>query len=106
MQEPVYVLHLITCHGRIMPRLAELLLLLFFTENKSWQMIHMKYQDVFFLKNKKIKITVFTICIWIDRTEQRVKTEVRYRIMRHLTSVFTVCHSDTTSGSKLYLFKF
>ena len=26
MQEPVYVLHLITCHGRIMPRLAELLL--------------------------------------------------------------------------------
>ena len=29
MQEPVYVLHLITCtcHGRIMPGLAELLLL-------------------------------------------------------------------------------
>ena len=27
MQEPVYVLHLITCHGRIMPRLAELLCL-------------------------------------------------------------------------------
>ena len=27
MQEPVYVLHLITCHGRIMPHLAELLLL-------------------------------------------------------------------------------
>ena len=27
MQEPVYVLHLITCHGRIMPRLAELLLM-------------------------------------------------------------------------------
>ena len=26
IQEPVYVLHLITCHGRIMPRLAELLL--------------------------------------------------------------------------------
>ena len=26
MQEPVYVLHLITCHGRIMPRLAALLL--------------------------------------------------------------------------------
>ena len=26
MQEPVYVLHLITCHGRIMPRLVELLL--------------------------------------------------------------------------------
>ena len=26
MQEPVFVLHLITCHGRIMPRLAELLL--------------------------------------------------------------------------------
>ena len=26
MQEPVYALHLITCHGRIMPRLAELLL--------------------------------------------------------------------------------
>ena len=26
MQEPVYVLHLVTCHGRIMPRLAELLL--------------------------------------------------------------------------------
>ena len=26
MQEPVYVLHLITSHGRIMPRLAELLL--------------------------------------------------------------------------------
>ena len=26
MQEQVYVLHLITCHGRIMPRLAELLL--------------------------------------------------------------------------------
>ena len=25
MQEPFYVLHLITCHGRIMPRLAELL---------------------------------------------------------------------------------
>ena len=25
IQEPVYVLHLITCHGRIMPRLAELL---------------------------------------------------------------------------------
>ena len=25
MQEPVYVLHLFTCHGRIMPRLAELL---------------------------------------------------------------------------------
>ena len=25
MQEPVYVLHLISCHGRIMPRLAELL---------------------------------------------------------------------------------
>ena len=25
MQEPVYVLHLITCHGRIMPRLVELL---------------------------------------------------------------------------------
>ena len=25
MQEPVYVLHLITCHGRIMPRLEELL---------------------------------------------------------------------------------
>ena len=25
MQEPVYVLHLITCHGRIVPRLAELL---------------------------------------------------------------------------------
>ena len=27
MQEPVYVLHLITCQGRIMPRLAELLFL-------------------------------------------------------------------------------
>ena len=27
IQEPVYVLHLITCHGRIMRRLAELLLL-------------------------------------------------------------------------------
>ena len=27
IQEPVYVLHLITCHGRIMPCLAELLLL-------------------------------------------------------------------------------
>ena len=27
MQEPVYVLHLITCHGHIMPRLAELLFL-------------------------------------------------------------------------------
>ena len=26
MQEPVYVLHLITCHGCIMTRLAELLL--------------------------------------------------------------------------------
>ena len=26
MQEPVYVLHLITCHERIMPPLAELLL--------------------------------------------------------------------------------
>ena len=26
MQEPVYVLHLITCHGHIMPRLAGLLL--------------------------------------------------------------------------------
>ena len=26
MQEPVYVLHLITCHGRIMPSLAKLLL--------------------------------------------------------------------------------
>ena len=26
MQEPVYVLHLNTCHGRIMPRFAELLL--------------------------------------------------------------------------------
>ena len=25
MQEPVYVLYLITCHGRIMPRLVELL---------------------------------------------------------------------------------
>ena len=25
MQEPVYVLHVTTCHGRIMPRLAELL---------------------------------------------------------------------------------
>ena len=25
IQEPVYVLHLITCHGRIMPRLAELI---------------------------------------------------------------------------------
>ena len=25
MQEPVFVLHLFTCHGRIMPRLAELL---------------------------------------------------------------------------------
>ena len=25
MQEPVYMLHLITCHGHIMPRLAELL---------------------------------------------------------------------------------
>ena len=25
IQEPVYVLHLFTCHGRIMPRLAELL---------------------------------------------------------------------------------
>ena len=28
MQEPVYVLHLITCHGRIMPRLAGLMLIL------------------------------------------------------------------------------
>ena len=27
MQEPVYVLHLITCHGHIMPRLVELFLL-------------------------------------------------------------------------------
>ena len=26
IQEPVFVLHLFTCHGRIMPRLAELLL--------------------------------------------------------------------------------
>ena len=26
MQDPVYMLHLITCHRRIMPRLAELLL--------------------------------------------------------------------------------
>ena len=26
MQEPVYVLHLVTCHGRIMARLKELLL--------------------------------------------------------------------------------
>ena len=25
MQEPVYVLHVITCHRRVMPRLAELL---------------------------------------------------------------------------------
>ena len=30
IQEPVNVLHLITCHGRIVPRLAELLLLFFF----------------------------------------------------------------------------
>ena len=29
MQEPVYVLHLITCHGRIMPHLAELLFHMF-----------------------------------------------------------------------------
>ena len=29
IQEPVYVLHLITCHGRVMPHLAELLLLKF-----------------------------------------------------------------------------
>ena len=34
IQEPVYVLHLITCHGRIMPRLAELLLI--FRESKVW----------------------------------------------------------------------
>ena len=33
MQEPVYVLHLITCHGRIMPRLAELLLTYFTGQN-------------------------------------------------------------------------
>ena len=32
MQEPVYVLRLITCHGRIMPRLAELLLCICFTK--------------------------------------------------------------------------
>ena len=32
IQESVYVLHLITCHGCIMPHLAELLLLLFFIE--------------------------------------------------------------------------
>ena len=36
MQEPVYVLHLITCHGRIMPRLAELLLFYFTTMNELW----------------------------------------------------------------------
>ena len=30
MQEPVYALNLITCHGRIMPRLAELLLAMLF----------------------------------------------------------------------------
>ena len=29
IQEPIYVLHHITCHGRIMPRLAELLFYLF-----------------------------------------------------------------------------
>ena len=34
MQEPVYVLHLITCHGRIMPCLAELFMIFtFFVEN-------------------------------------------------------------------------
>ena len=39
MQEPVYVLHLITCHGRIMPSLAELLLFLYqniVAEHLSW----------------------------------------------------------------------
>ena len=35
MQEPVYVLHLITCHGRIMARLAELLLLYVFHSDIS-----------------------------------------------------------------------
>ena len=34
MQEPVYVLHLITCHGRITTRLAELLFVLIFLFTK------------------------------------------------------------------------
>ena len=35
IQEPVNVLHLITCHGHIMPRLAELLLIHFKNERLS-----------------------------------------------------------------------
>ena len=31
MQEPVYVLYLITCHGHIMPRLVELLFFFIFS---------------------------------------------------------------------------
>ena len=32
---------------------ADDILIFFFRENKYWQTIHMKYQDLFSLKNKK-----------------------------------------------------
>ena len=42
MQEPVFVLHLFTCHGRIMPRLGELLFSLGICKSHSWTYLKLK----------------------------------------------------------------
>ena len=58
------MLHLITCHGRIMPRLAELLFFFCFLscQSSAWLMIHMKCQDY---SLKKIKVKLFSTAVVI-----------------------------------------
>ena len=45
IQEPVFVLHLFTCHGRIMPHLAELLLMHSITLDMCMQLFEISYMD-------------------------------------------------------------
>ena len=71
MQEPVYVLHLITCHGRIMPRLAELLFNNVVLTTK--------------IPITQINICVYRVCVMITELLAKCKIKCRSNCFTFLT---------------------
>ena len=59
----------------------------------------------------KLWATIITLNIVTDRPQQTVKIQIRFRRMRHLIRVFSVCHLsitvlDTSTGSQIDFIKF
>ena len=65
---------------------------------------------LFFRFSRALHVMYFTVCIWSDRPEQTVQTQMSRRICGVSSgSTLFATHPailDTTVGSKLYLFKF